>query len=58
VIKLILSKDHLSKEGLLKIISYYASINRGISKKILKYFFNIIPVDKPVISLPDNLNAQ
>ena len=58
VIKLILNKDHLNKEGFSKIISYYASINKGVSKKVQEYFPNIIPADKPVISLPDNLNPQ
>lgn len=56
VIKLILNKDHL--EGFLKILSYYASINRGVSKKVLEYYPNIIPIDKPVIKLPYNLNPQ
>lgn len=58
VIKLILNKDHLNKEGFSKILSYYASINTGVSKKVQEYFPNIIPVDKPVISLPDTLNPQ
>lgn len=58
VIKLILNKDHLNKEGFSKILSYYASINKGVSKKVKEYFPNIIPVDKPVISLPDTLNPQ
>ena len=58
VIKLILNKDHLNKEGFSKILSYYASINKGVSKKVQEYFPNIIPADKPVISLPDNLNPQ
>ena len=58
VIKLILNKDHLNKEGFSKILSYYASINKGVSKKVQEYFPNVIPADKPVISLPDNLNPQ
>lgn len=58
VIELILNRDHLTKEGLLKILSYYASINRGMSNKVKKAFPNIIPVVKPIIHLPDNLNPQ
>jgi len=58
VIKLILNKDHLNKEGFSKILSYYASINKGVSKKVQEYFPNIIPVDRPIISLPDTLNPQ
>lgn len=60
VINLILNKDHLNKEGFLRILSYYASINRGVrsTKKVKEYFPNIMPIDKPVISLPDTLNPQ
>jgi len=58
VIKLILNKDHLQREGFLKILSLYASINKGVSNKVLLYYPNIVPVDKPVINLPDNLNPQ
>jgi len=58
VIKLILNKDHLNKEGFSKILSYYASINTGVSKKVQEYFPNIITVCRPVMSLPDTLNPQ
>jgi hypothetical protein len=30
-------KDHLTKQGQLKIISYYASINRGVSPKVSEF---------------------
>jgi len=58
VVKMILNKEHLTKEGFLTILSYYASINRGVSKKVLNYYPNIIPSDKPIIDLPNNLNPQ
>jgi len=58
VIELILNKDHLKKEGFLKILSYYAAINTGKSKKVLKYYPNIISREKPSTSLPENLKAQ
>lgn len=58
VIEIILNKEHLTNEGFLKILTYYASINRGISKKVQQYFPNIIPADKAEISLPENLNPQ
>uniref|UniRef100_UPI001FA6F97F hypothetical protein n=1 Tax=Ciborinia camelliae TaxID=647257 RepID=UPI001FA6F97F len=58
VIKIILNKDHLTKAGFLTILSYYASINRGVSKKVLKYYPNILPFPKAIINLPDNLNPQ
>lgn len=58
VVEIILNKDHLTKEGFLKILSYYASINKGVSEKVLKFYPNILPADKPIIGLPNNLNPQ
>lgn len=58
VIKMILNKDHLTKSGFSTILTYYASINRGVSKKVLKYYPEIISIDKPVINLPGSLNPQ
>lgn len=55
---MILNKDHLTKTGFATILTYYASISRGVSNKVLKYYPGIVPADKPVISLPENLNPQ
>jgi hypothetical protein len=55
---MILNKDHLTKSGFLTILTYYASINTGVSKKVSKYYPDITPSDKPVINLPDRLNPQ
>lgn len=48
MIKIILNKDHLTKSGFSTILSYYASINKGVSKKVLKYYPNIIPAQLPL----------
>lgn len=56
VIQIILNKEHLNKSGFLTILTYYASINRGVSKKVFKYYPNIKPVKRVSISLPNNLN--
>lgn len=61
VVEIILNKDHLTKEGFLNILSYYASINRGLSpgvSSVLKYYPKILPVYRPVINLPGNLNPH
>jgi len=42
----------------LTILTYYASINRGVSKKVLSHYPNITPFEKPVINLPDNLDPN
>nr|YP_010390835.1 LAGLIDADG endonuclease [Fusarium brasilicum]UPX01629.1 LAGLIDADG endonuclease [Fusarium brasilicum]UPX01681.1 LAGLIDADG endonuclease [Fusarium brasilicum]UPX01835.1 LAGLIDADG endonuclease [Fusarium cortaderiae] len=58
VIEIILNKEHLSEEGFLKVLSYYAYINTGVSKKVQKYYPNIIPADKPDTFLPETLHPQ
>lgn len=58
VVEIILTKDHLTKEGFLKVLSYYASINKGVSKKVLNYYPDISSADKPIINLPEKLNPQ
>lgn len=57
-IKLILNKEHLTKQGFMQILSLYASINRGMSKKASQTYPDVIPAPRPLISLPDNLNPQ
>jgi LAGLIDADG endonuclease len=56
VILIILNKEHLNKSGFLTILTYYASINKGISKKVLKYYPNIKPVKRISFNLPYCLN--
>ena len=58
VVGIISNKNHLTEEGFFKILSYYAAINRGASHKVLTHYPVIMPADKPVIDLPDNLNPQ
>lgn len=42
IYQLLLSKEHLTKEGLLKILSFKASLNKGLSLKLKEYFPDII----------------
>lgn len=58
VVEIILNKDHLTKEGFFKILSYYASINKGVSIKVLNHYPDLLPANKPVIGLPEKLNPQ
>lgn len=55
---MMLNKDHLNLTGFLTILTYYASLNRGMSKNVLKHYPDIIPYGKPVVSLPDSLNPD
>lgn len=56
VIDMIYNKEHLKKSGFLTILTYYAYINRGISKKVLKFYPKISPVIRAKVDLPLNLN--
>jgi hypothetical protein len=47
-----LNKYHLNLTGFLTILTYYAS------KNVLKYYADIRPYGKPVVSLPDSLNPD
>jgi LAGLIDADG endonuclease len=52
IIKLINKGEHLTREGLVKIISLKASLNKGLSDKLKIYFPDIIKVEKPKVYIP------
>lgn len=58
VIDLINQKEHLTSEGLHKIISVKASINRGLSDTLIDSFPNIQVVDRPVIETTEIPNPN
>jgi hypothetical protein len=57
VYELVIRKEHLTKEGLLKIVSLKASLNLGLSESLKAAFPNIIPAikytDSSAVSIPD-----
>ena len=53
IVELIINKDHLTIEGLNKIINIKAAINKGLSKELIEFFPNIIPVNRPIIVTSD-----
>jgi hypothetical protein len=56
VIELMKNKEHLSIEGLQKIINIKASMNSGLSDVLKSNFKKIIPVERPLIlteNIPD-----
>jgi hypothetical protein len=57
-ISLFQSKAHLQphSEGFYRILSLYASLNRGVSPAVATHFPNIIPTNLPSYSLPTILN--
>jgi len=45
-LELIKEKAHLTEQGLLKIVSLKANLNKGLSKELLEVFPNIKAVDR------------
>jgi hypothetical protein len=43
------TKEHLTLEGILKIINIKVSMNLGISETLKSQFTNIFPIDRPII---------
>nr|UEK25993.1 hypothetical protein [Mutinus fleischeri] len=52
------TKQHLTASGFSTILSYYASLNKGMSPSVLAAFPEIIGVKKDTVALPDNLNPH
>lgn len=55
---LVKNKEHLTKEGLDKIIAINASINKGLSDTLKENFPGIVPVERPKVALPITLEAN
>lgn len=45
--EIIKNKEHLTKEGMLKLIGLKNSINKGLSNKLIKAFPNFVPANRP-----------
>jgi LAGLIDADG endonuclease len=56
IIELMSKGQHLTKDGLIKIISLRASLNNGLSDKLKIYFPSIIKVEKPKVNIPLNID--
>jgi hypothetical protein len=53
---LVSRKEHLTAEGLGKIVSIRASMNNGLSDEL--QIFGVIPVPRPTVKLPENLDPH
>ena len=58
IVELMKNKEHLTKEGLLKVVSIKASLNKGLSEKLKKSYPEILPVLKPEIKEYENINKN
>jgi len=48
-VELIQNKEHLTKNGLLKLINLKASLNLGLSENLKLNFSDFIPVERPLV---------
>ena len=55
VVELMVTKQHLTPIGFSTVLSYYASINKGMSPKVLSAFPNVVGVDRVKVNLPERL---
>ena len=51
-------KEHLTQEGLMKILSIKASMNRGLSEKLPSDFRDVVPVERPLVELPQTIDPN
>ena len=51
-------KEHLTTEGLHKIIAIRASMNRGLSEKLKLAFPDVVRVERPLVELPQTIDPQ
>src|SRR5262249_52783398 len=57
VVDLLNRKEHLTLDGLKKIVSLRASINNGLSPKLKEAFPDTIPVQRPIVADQDITNS-
>jgi hypothetical protein len=55
-VELINCGEHLTIEGLRKIVSIRASMNLGLSKVLKEAFLDVKPVERPVVKLPSTID--
>jgi hypothetical protein len=55
IIELIIQKQHLTREGVIKIVELRASLNNGLSKELTKGFPGINPVERPKVEPTENI---
>lgn len=51
-------KEHLTTEGLHKILSIRATINKGLPERLKAAFPDIIPVSRPEVKLAENIDPN
>ena len=55
---LITNKEHLTPEGLRKIIAIRAAMNLGLSDKLSTAFSDVVWAERPLVELPKTIDPQ
>jgi hypothetical protein len=56
IVELMDKGEHLTKDGLIKIVNLKASLNKGLSNELKSYFPEVIKIKRPVVVIPDNID--
>ena len=57
-LELVSNKEHLNTEGVIKVISIKGSLNNGLSPALVECFPNVIPIERPVVQLSENIDPN
>lgn len=57
-LELVSKKEHLNTEGVIKVISIKGSLNKGLSPALVECFPNVIPIERPVVQLSENIDPN
>jgi len=52
------NKEHLTREGLRKIVAIKASMNKGLTEGLDLAFPGILSVERPEVHLPESLDPH
>ena len=58
VIGLMKSQEHLTPDGLRKIVALKASMNLGLSEKLKMAFPDVVPAERPIVELPQTIDPN
>lgn len=58
VVNIIFNKEHLTQEGILKLVSIKASLNLGLSERLQQQFPDIKPVPRPLVEPNSSIQEQ
>ena len=56
--EILIRKEHLTEDGLRKIVTIKAAMNLGLSEKLQVAFPDVVPVERPKIETPKTVNPQ